>query len=46
MPTSGFLETDYVEGAVSDDLIVPIEGDGEAFTGTFDILLDTQAVPT
>lgn len=46
MPTSGFLQTDYVEGAVSDDLIVPIEGDGEAFTGTFDILLDTQAVPT
>ncbi len=42
MPTSGVLDTDYVEGAVSDDLIVALEQDGDGYRGTFDILLDLQ----
>ncbi|OCC24432.1 hypothetical protein MB02_07600 [Croceicoccus estronivorus] len=45
MPTSTFLETDYVEGAVSDDLIVKLEPDGKGFKGTFDIMLDRQDAP-
>lgn len=45
MPTSGFLETDYVEGAVSNDLIVTLQQAGDGYVGTFDILLDRQAVP-
>jgi protocatechuate 3,4-dioxygenase beta subunit len=37
MPTSSFLDKDYVEGAVSDDLIVRLEPDGaNAFRARFD----------
>lgn len=40
MPTSGFLETDYVEGAVTRDLIVNLISDGEdGYSGRFDISL-------
>lgn len=41
MPTSGFLEKDYVEGSVSEDLIVDLTRVGEGYEGRFDILLDT-----
>jgi len=44
MPTSTFLETDYVEGAVSPDLVVKLNGDETGYTGTFDLLLDRQGV--
>jgi catechol 1,2-dioxygenase len=41
MPTSKFLDNDYVEGAVSDDLIVRLEpdptGPGQAYRATFDL---------
>ena len=37
MPTSSFLDKDYVEGAASDDLIVKLEPDGaNAFRTRFD----------
>jgi len=40
MATSGFLDTDYVEGAVSDDLIVALSPDGAGgFTARFDVSL-------
>lgn len=40
MPTSAFLETDYVEGAVHDDLIVTLQDDGSGgYTGFFDVEL-------
>ncbi len=40
MPTSSFLDTDYVEGAVHRDLIVALEQDGEGgYVGRFDIAL-------
>lgn len=40
MPTSGFLKTDYVENAVSEDLIVALEADGAGgYIGRFDISL-------
>ncbi|GGC12047.1 catechol 1,2-dioxygenase [Novosphingobium endophyticum] len=42
MPTSDFLKTDYVEGAVSDDLIVALEVDGDGYRGQFDIVLDRR----
>lgn len=44
MPTSSFLETDYVEGAVSDDLIVALDADGTGYKGVFDIVLDRQSI--
>lgn len=44
MPTSSFLATDYVEGAVSDDLIMALESEGEGYRGWFDIALDRQGV--
>lgn len=44
MPTSGFLETDYVEGAVSDDLVVALEPAGDGYAGVFDIHLDVAGV--
>lgn len=45
MPTSGFLKTDYVEGAVSDDLVVPLEAEGAGYRGRFDIVLADAGVP-
>jgi protocatechuate 3,4-dioxygenase beta subunit len=48
MPTSRFLERDYVEGAVSDDLIVKLEPDAVApggaktFRARFDIAVVTR----
>lgn len=46
MPTSGFLTTDYVEGAVSEDLIVPLAGDAASgYRGRFDVVLADGGVP-
>jgi len=47
MPTSAFLDRDYVEGAVSPDLIVKLEPDpgttgGPAFRTRFDFAVSTQ----
>jgi protocatechuate 3,4-dioxygenase beta subunit len=39
MPTSSFLDRDYVEGAVSDDLIVKLEPAGQGYRARFDIVL-------
>ena len=45
MPTSGFLETDYVEGAVTPDLIVALEADDNGgYLGRFDISLADERV--
>lgn len=39
MSTSPFLATDYVEGAVTDDLIVALDRNGQGYVGSFDISL-------
>jgi catechol 1,2-dioxygenase len=45
MPTSSFLATDYVEGAVHEELIVTLEEDGEGgYVGTFDVALAKTGV--
>jgi catechol 1,2-dioxygenase len=47
MPTSDFLDKDYVEGAVSDDLIAKLEPDpnaagaNKAFRARFDLAVTT-----
>jgi hypothetical protein len=47
MPTSTFLDKDYVEGAVSDDLIVKLEPDpantgaNKAYRARFDLAVTT-----
>ena len=49
MPNSAFLRKDYVEGAVSDDLIVKLEpqpmgpGATPAYRANFDIVLGERA---
>ncbi|MDB5444838.1 MAG: hydroxyquinol 1,2-dioxygenase [Phenylobacterium sp.] len=46
MPTSKFLDRDYVEGSVSPDLVLTLEPHGEAFTARFDFaLLTPQGAP-
>lgn len=45
MSNSGFLATDYVEGAVSDDLIVALEPEGDGFAARFDIDLAGAVQP-
>src|SRR5260370_138940 len=48
MPTSSFLDKDYVEGAVSDDLIVKLEpdpnakGTDKAYRAHFDLAVTAQ----
>jgi catechol 1,2-dioxygenase len=44
MPTSTFLTKDYVEGSVSEDLIVQLETDGDGYKGAFDVRLDLAGV--
>lgn len=44
MPTSGFLDKDYVEGSVSQDLIIPLEHSGDGYVGVFDVRLDLAEV--
>jgi catechol 1,2-dioxygenase len=45
MPTSSFLDRDYVEGAVSEDLTLVLEPDGEACRSRFDIAVAPAVVP-
>ncbi len=42
MPTSGFLDSDYVEGAVSNDLVVRLQEASEGYEGAFDVHLDAS----
>jgi hypothetical protein len=48
MPTSSFLDKDYVEGAVSDDLMVKLEpeatapGAAEAYRAQFDLAVSSS----
>ena len=45
MPTSSFLDRDYVEGAVSEDLTLTLEPDAEGCKASFDFAVARVGVP-